>query len=49
VSDRCIDYTYRIYFRLLKNYRTDNRWFKKIMSAMTKNTKIGKKQISNKK
>lgn len=40
ISDFCIDNTYRIYYRLLVNYRAHNVWLKKIVNKITKNTTI---------
>merc|ERR1712183_992728 len=40
ISDFCIDNTYRIYYRLLVNFRAHNPWLKKIVNKLTKNTTI---------
>jgi len=40
ISDFCIDNTYRIYYRLLVNFKAHNPWLKKIVNKITKNTTI---------
>jgi len=39
-SDRCIDHTYRIYYKLLITHRSSNPWLKKILSSVTKSPAI---------
>jgi len=40
ISDFCIDNTYRIYYRLLVNYRAHNPWLKKLVNKITKGATI---------
>lgn len=39
-SDRCIDNTYRIYYRLLVTFKHVNPWMTRVVNAITKNAKV---------
>jgi len=39
-SDRCIDNTYRIYYRLLVTFKHVNPWLQRVVNAITKNAKV---------
>ena len=40
ISDFCIDYTYRVYYRLMVNFKAHNPWLKKIVGKITRNATI---------
>jgi len=40
ISDRCIDNTYRLYYRLLVTFKHVNPWLLRVVNAVTKNAKV---------
>lgn len=40
ISDRCIDSTYRIYYRLLVTFKHVNPWLLRTLTSLTKNVKV---------
>jgi hypothetical protein len=40
ISDRCIDNTYRLYYRLLCTFKHMNPWLLRVINAITKNAKV---------
>merc|ERR1712178_8030 len=40
ISDRCIDHTQRVYYKLLVNFNISNPWYQTMIDRITKNAPI---------